>query len=157
MRTCSLCKIAKPVSEYHNHKNGKDGLRSRCKECNRTEARRHYQKNPTPYKTRARTSRKHIAAFARDWLRALKGRMGCCLCGISNPVVLEFHHLNQSQKELAVTTSISKGKATLQRELERCVVVCANCHKLCHAGQATISAEHLCTEKIPVSVRGIDY
>ncbi len=157
MRICSLCKIAKPTTEYHKHKNGKDGLRSRCKDCNRMEARGDYRRNPTPYKLRARKSRKKTSIEVRDWLREIKALHGCCICGIMNPVVLEFHHIDMSLKVMSVTTIINKGRTAVQNELNKCAIVCANCHKLCHAGQIIIPPEAACKDVLRIMVRGVDY
>lgn len=33
MKTCTKCKEIKPLTEYHNDKSKRDGLREQCKEC----------------------------------------------------------------------------------------------------------------------------
>lgn len=45
MKTCSKCKIQKPISEYSKNKQNKDGLQSRCKECH-NQIRRIYAAKP---------------------------------------------------------------------------------------------------------------
>ena len=44
-KTCSKCRIDKPLNDYHNDKSRKDGKRARCKECNRYDARRWHEVN----------------------------------------------------------------------------------------------------------------
>lgn len=141
MRLCSLCMKLKPFTDFGKHKNGRDGLRSRCKSCNRLEANQSYQKNPAPYKRRARAFRKKSSAEIKGWLRSVKGKYGCVCCGEREVCVLDFHHLVGEDKEIAVTTAASKGVLTVERELAKCVVVCANCHRRIHAGALSLPAE----------------
>jgi hypothetical protein len=60
----------------------------------------------------------------------------CQLCGYNKcPSALEFHHLDQSQKLQAPSYIIMRWtweKAIV--ELEKCILVCSNCHKEIHYG-----------------------
>lgn len=40
MKTCKICKISQPLSEYHKAKTNSDGLDHRCKSCRKEEARK---------------------------------------------------------------------------------------------------------------------
>jgi hypothetical protein len=50
----------------------------------------------------------------------------CADCGEADPVVLEFDHLPQFQKLCEPVRAKTLAKA--QAEVEKCEVVCANCH-----------------------------
>lgn len=54
----------------------------------------------------------------------------CVKCGISNPVVLEFHHIN-GEKEDKITTFVKKRRSIkdIKAEMMKCEVLCANCHR----------------------------
>lgn len=58
---------------------------------------------------------------------------GCRICGYDRSVrALHFHHLNPHEKDFNISS-----KATwydIQRELEKCVLLCANCHAEVHDG-----------------------
>ena len=60
----------------------------------------------------------------------------CEKCGIeTHPSVYEFHHLNPDKKDFGVsqkgyTRSLEKNK----QEVDKCIMLCANCHRLKHAG-----------------------
>jgi hypothetical protein len=42
---------------------------------------------------------------------------------------LEFHHLDPSQKEFAISVrGVTRSLEELRREAAKCVVLCANCH-----------------------------
>lgn len=44
-KLCSYCRKRKPISEFHRHPLGKDGLQARCKPCACEVARQHYAEN----------------------------------------------------------------------------------------------------------------
>ena len=56
----------------------------------------------------------------------------CQLCGKTYPQsVFEFHHLNPSQKSFGLACgTTTRAKADYAREAKKCVMVCANCHRL---------------------------
>lgn len=55
----------------------------------------------------------------------------CVDCGNSNPIVLEFDHVRDS-KSYNVSDMVRKGYKwdTIQKEIDKCEVVCANCHRI---------------------------
>jgi hypothetical protein len=56
----------------------------------------------------------------------------CVDCAESDPVVLEFDHLPGFVKIREVAMMVSSGTwswATIEAEIAKCEVVCANCHK----------------------------
>lgn len=67
---------------------------------------------------------------ARDYLG------GCCeVCGYNKcSSALEFHHLDEKQKEFGISGRISRAWESIVRELKKCLLVCANCHREIHEG-----------------------
>lgn len=61
----------------------------------------------------------------------------CYVCGESDPVVLEFNHLDPSEKIDNVSTIAGSDQPVdvLIREMEKCEVLCSNCHKRLTAKQ----------------------
>jgi 5-methylcytosine-specific restriction endonuclease McrA len=59
---------------------------------------------------------------------------GCCvLCGYSRCTrALHFHHLNPHEKDYEVSSKTLWYD--VQKELEKCVLLCANCHSEVHDG-----------------------
>lgn len=58
----------------------------------------------------------------------------CSICGYNKCVdALEFHHLNPNEKDFGIS---SKGYTlsweTVKEELDKCILVCANCHRELH-------------------------
>ena len=110
MKDCNRCKIVKPLSEFYTHRLAKDGHDPRCKAC-KVEV--------------ARLQR-------REWkLQAIADKGDCCsVCGETYPAyVYDFHHTNDD-KELSPGDAPSK--AAFFREVEKCDLVCANCHRILH-------------------------
>lgn len=57
----------------------------------------------------------------------------CTDCHISYPYyVMDFDHLPQYEKLFSIGGSMSKGKSLyqIQKEIAKCEVVCANCHRI---------------------------
>ena len=70
----------------------------------------------------------------RSWLNDRKESIGCEHCGLAEASVLDFHHRNPDQKKMAVNEMVTYGygKDALRAELQKCVVLCANCHRREH-------------------------
>jgi hypothetical protein len=63
-----------------------------------------------------------------------KAQQFCKVCGENNSVCLDFHHLDPTQKEYTIGSLSSKIKfEKLLLEIDKCVVLCANCHRKVHA------------------------
>lgn len=58
----------------------------------------------------------------------------CHYCGYDKCIeALEFHHLDPNQKDFQISGT-SKSFDNLKQEADKCVLVCANCHREIHAG-----------------------
>lgn len=113
-KECSKCFEIKPLSEFH--KNGFDSkgnqkYRGYCKDCaNRIEKERYRKKK----------------AFIDEQ------KEKCAKCGDVRTYVLDFHHKDPTVKEFTIG-QIKKGSQELiQHEIDKCIVLCANCHRAFH-------------------------
>ncbi len=58
----------------------------------------------------------------------------CGICGYSKCIAaLEFHHLDPSQKEFQIGAGNTMSWSRLEAELDKCTLLCANCHREVHA------------------------
>ena len=73
-------------------------------------------------------------ARLRAWANDQKRSIGCRDCDSMDPAMLDFHHRDPDAKEMAVGEMITYGYGTepLQEEIEKCEVLCANCHRKKH-------------------------
>jgi hypothetical protein len=133
MKKCSNCRIEKELDQFGPGPKRKGGGRyvaSHCHECRRLLARTRYKDKGNAYWEDRRD-------FHRLKLFEYWQTHSCIDCGISNPVVLEFDHRDPAQKKANISTLISsKGRwEDILEEIEKCDVVCANCHKIRTAKQ----------------------
>jgi len=88
--------------------------------------------------------RDEIAREERAWRDALKRRMidylgGACRCCDLTPeraghvAVFEFHHRDPGTKTFNLSGNYTRSWRILQRELDKCDLVCANCHRTIEA------------------------
>ena len=69
-------------------------------------------------------------------LKAIAYKGGKCQqCGYDRcPEALEFHHRDSSEKEFGVSSSgNTRSWAKVKGEVDKCVLLCANCHREVHA------------------------
>jgi hypothetical protein len=56
----------------------------------------------------------------------------CSKCGYNKcNAALDFHHIDPTKKELKLSKNRRKWE-TLKAELDKCILVCANCHREIH-------------------------
>jgi predicted HNH restriction endonuclease len=57
----------------------------------------------------------------------------CSKCGYNKFVeALEFHHINPEEKSLSLSTGKGYSFEKVKDELDKCILVCANCHREIH-------------------------
>lgn len=62
----------------------------------------------------------------------------CHVCGYNRCIdALEFHHNNSSLKDFSISQKgYTRSWAKVKEELDKCVLLCANCHREAHAQSA---------------------
>jgi len=55
----------------------------------------------------------------------------CMICGYDkNPGVLDFHHVDPSTKSFGISSGgFSRSWKSIEDEIRKCILVCANCHR----------------------------
>jgi hypothetical protein len=114
VRTCPRCNIEKNITEFYS-KRAKKGNSSYCKVCTieqTVERQRRFKEKCVEYKG---------------------GKCECC--GYNKYIgAIEFHHEDPSKKDF----NIAKARLTsfsdrVKSELDKCKILCANCHREAHA------------------------
>lgn len=76
--------------------------------------------------TKFRQKRKH------NLIQLMGGK--CCLCGYNKTEqALEFHHINPENKKFQISSGNCHNIQEDISEVEKCILVCANCHREIHA------------------------
>lgn len=76
--------------------------------------------------------KRRMQVKARAWIKEYLKYHSCVDCGNSDLRVLEFDHRDPSQKKFAISRKVSDGVSieTLVKEVAKCDVRCANCHRI---------------------------
>lgn len=96
--------------------------------------------------TRFRREYLHLAVTDRRRRlkeRAIEYKGGkCARCGYDKkcPAVFDFHHLDPTKKDFAISGSC-KSFERIRAELDKTVLLCANCHREVHEELATESLQ----------------
>lgn len=89
------------------------------------------------YRHRERNRERTLNRRARHraWVYEQKARSeGCVRCGEDEPACLDYHHRDDADKEMTVSAMVTYGysKDKLRSEMEKCTILCANCHRKEH-------------------------
>lgn len=110
IKTCNRCEVEKPLTEFYKHRFTKDGHEPSCKACKVEMAK----------------------IQRRGWkVEAIRMKGGACsVCGgIFHPCVYDFHH---SAEDKEFSPGKAGSKTAFFREVDKCDLVCANCHRVLH-------------------------
>ena len=126
MKVCPKCGVEKELSEFSLNRSRRDGHSSLCKCCHRVIRKRHYENNKQAEIARTSANRKKIKRLVDEY----KSTLSCVVCGENHPAVLQFHHLDPKEKDFDIcyATHSGVGFEKIQAEIDKCVVLCANCH-----------------------------
>ena len=70
-------------------------------------------------------------------IKAVEYKGGKCeICGYNKVLeALEFHHIDPTQKEFTISAGVNKSWISIQPELDKCMLLCANCHREIHTNE----------------------
>lgn len=106
------------------------------KECRR----KFYLNHKTQEKARSAKARDKQKALLREFVDLVKS-ISECKCGQNHIATLHFHHRDPSKKEDTIGRIVNKGCSlkTLIKEMNKCDILCANCHAIYHYENAPVS------------------
>jgi hypothetical protein len=98
----------------------------------RNQSAKHYVTHKETHNDRFKAKRKAIKLEAIEY----KGNR-CSICGYDRcSAALEFHHMDPSKKDSGIADLMNKCNFELLRpELDKCILLCSNCHRETHANQ----------------------
>lgn len=70
----------------------------------------------------------------RNKIKLVEYKGGKCeICGYNKCIdALEFHHLNPEEKDFGLSCGDTRSLEKLKSEADKCILVCANCHRELH-------------------------
>ncbi len=135
-RTCARCHIAKRLDEFPLKNVLRGTYCSYCRPCRSEYGKEHYRRNVSAYMRRSRARAAIDRPRNREFVAQYLATHPCIDCGESDIVVLEFDHRDPASKSHDVGRLIHISTvAMVMREISKCDVRCANCHRLRTAAQ----------------------
>ena len=129
-KTCSICKFPKSRDEFNKNSARRDGRQTHCKECGKGNSKRYYAENKARMVKQILLSKKlRIQSNYEHILRYL-AEHPCMDCGEKDVLVLDFDHV-RGKKKMNVTQLVVGGYSAeaIDKEIAKCEVRCANCHR----------------------------
>ena len=130
MKSCSECGVTKPIEEFRKNCKASDGRQSACKECAKARDKRDYA-DSTKRKSQVAKNNERRRSEARMWIREYLLTHPCVDCGESDPIVLEFDHRDSKEKVAGISqmTCGPWSMSAIIKEVSKCEIRCANCHR----------------------------
>jgi hypothetical protein len=134
-KLCKKCNITKPVSDFYQSRSKQDGLHYCCIPCDIERKRKYNQRPEVKRRNRKRyQTRREVVILPRvQILSTLKTGVSCTDCLQNYPTVcMDFDHVRGDKQFLiAHWPHLTKWtERDLHSELDKCELVCANCHRI---------------------------
>ena len=130
-KICKKCGVEKSSDEFYKEKRVKDGLQARCIECCKAAAKDAFERNPEPYRERARAAHNYAERRARmlmqsygmtpqDYTDLFEKQNGCCaICkteesghNVTDHLLVDHdHETNKVRGLLCSSCNLMLGKA----------------------------------------------
>jgi hypothetical protein len=115
-KKCAKCNEYKKITEFYIQNDRKNGA-SFCKFCFNAYC---------------------IQRWINKKIEAINYMGNKCIdCSISYPAthysVFEFHHLDPNVKDYDWSKLRLRSQSIIKKELDKCVMLCANCHRIRHS------------------------
>ena len=121
------------------HKAAREGLSKKITPHNKPKEKfyrnkidkKYYEKNKEEI---YRKKRERLKNRKKELVKLLGGK--CSICGYNKCInALDFHHKNKDNKEGNLAHIIKdSSKENSLKEIKKCILVCANCHREIHTG-----------------------
>ena len=100
-----------PISCFSKDSSRKDGFSTYCKKCRSL-------------------IKKEKKAYLYNFLIEHFKENPCISCGETNPILLDFDHLGDKKMNIAQAIKNRWSLEKLQDEIDKCQVLCSNCHRM---------------------------
>ncbi|SRR5258706_1756 len=119
---CYSCKLDKPDSDFYMSND-------MCKLCKKAYNKEYYLRTKERHNPSRRERTELMRNIARSFILEYLGSHPCVDCGEDDPIVLEFDHLEDKTHNISAMIGSGMTVASIIVEINKCQVVCSNCHK----------------------------
>lgn len=130
---CSICKTEHPATLEYFGKHGTRGLDTYCKPCRHERTKQYYHNNKEKMLSQSAAWKK----IQKDKINEFKDSCSCLKCGESRNWLLDFHHTDPTKKDFQISQGERFGWMKVKKEIDKCVVLCSNCHRDFHYQEKT--------------------
>jgi hypothetical protein len=128
-KRCSTCKQNKNIEEFSWRFKALGIRQGTCRDCRKIQVKKWYVEHKQEHLKNVHARKKRYRQEMRQYVWDYLLSHPCIECGESDPVVLEFHHKYGKDKAISVMVAGGYPVATIQAEIDKCDVLCANCHR----------------------------
>jgi hypothetical protein len=125
---CCRCGETKSAEEFAWRRRRKLQRDTFCRSCRSAYGKEHYAANRQKYIDQARAQKQRLCRERTAYLIEYFKAHPCADCGELDSVVLEFDHLRDKLFNVSAGLGNRNWESVLA-EIEKCEVVCANCHR----------------------------
>ena len=128
LRKCYRCGELKAAEAFSWRRKARGQRDSFCRPCRSAYGKEHYAANRQRYIDQAQVVKQRLRLKRTTYLIEYFVTHPCVDCGETDPIVLEFDHLRDKRFEISEALHGRTWQSILD-EIEKCEVVCANCHR----------------------------
>lgn len=149
MKACTVCGLLKDGSDFYFKNKAAGKLHSQCKNCYTVKrklfAEEHYKKYGDEYRLRTRQRKRAIKRLRQEQIIAYLRDKKCEVCGFADIRALDFDHIDPQTKRFGIARALTNCYAweEIEKEIKKCRILCANCHRIRTAKQFNWRKWHL--------------
>lgn len=130
MKICTKCNKEKEDINFSFKNKLKGTLQSQCKSCVKERDKNSYSTNER--KLSIRKAAKNSQKKLREHIDNIRKNGSCSNCKEDRWYVLDFHHTRDKIYSIANSLKRCISINKLQEELDKCILLCSNCHRELH-------------------------
>lgn len=131
-KKCGICKEIKNICEFNKNKWKVDGYQTICRTCSKDKSKKYYIANRVEQRKKIGRQNKERKNNSRLEIIKYLSNHPCVDCGNNNIIVLDFDHRDTEIKSHNICDMVAGGYVwrSIEKEIEKCDVRCANCHRV---------------------------
>jgi hypothetical protein len=130
MKRCGRCGELKSFEGFARRVRSADGLQTYCRSCQHDTYTEYYRNNRATFRATLDARTEHQRTINRRFIIEFLRDHPCVDRGVADVVVLEFDHVRGVKIGAVGAMAYSPVTlAKLKREIQKCDVRCANCHR----------------------------
>lgn len=135
IRECISCgktaTLLQGLDEFVINHSCKFSMQNICKDCKKIQARKERKSNPLKSRESSKKYRdsniEKLNSYVKEWK--------CSKCDFTHPTrfPFDFHHTIPENKEETIGNIMHHSWDKIKKEVDKCIILCANCHRLEHS------------------------